>query len=260
MFEVVFEQANILKKLVEAIRELAEQVSFDVSPRGISLQAMDQSRVSLVLMQLNADSFSHFRCDRNFPIGLNLKNLAKILKCANNDDKLTLKAEDNGDALILIFECANNEDKVSTYELKLIEIDCEQLGVGANDHKAVVNLAAPEFQLVCRNLMVIGDTVIIETTKEGITFSVAGEDSSGSITLKQSQPVDDDVVGTSIELEKTVQMTFALKFLNLFCKATPLSDGVQLSMSPDQPLCVEYTIGDLGYLRYYLAPKIEDAE
>lgn len=33
---------------------------------------------------------------------------------------------------------------------------------------------------------------------------------------------------------------------------------VQLSMSSNVPLVVEYRIQELGHIRYYLAPKIED--
>eukprot|EP00965_Chrysotila_dentata_P156945 5185466-Pleurochrysis_carterae.AAC.1 len=40
--------------------------------------------------------------------------------------------------------------------------------------------------------------------------------------------------------------------------ATPLSGQVILQLSKDVPLVVEYRIGDLGHIRYYLAPKIED--
>jgi DNA polymerase III sliding clamp (beta) subunit (PCNA family) len=38
MFEVVFAQTSLLKKIVDAVRELNESVSFDVSTSGISLQ------------------------------------------------------------------------------------------------------------------------------------------------------------------------------------------------------------------------------
>lgn len=31
-------------------------------------------------------------------------------------------------------------------------------------------------------------------------------------------------------------------------------------MSPEVPLVVEYKIEDIGHVRYYLAPKIEDEE
>jgi proliferating cell nuclear antigen len=46
--------------------------------------------------------------------------------------------------------------------------------------------------------------------------------------------------------------------LNFFTKATGLSSNVTLSLSSEVPLVVEYTIEELGYVRYYLAPKIED--
>lgn len=43
---------------------------------------MDSSHVSLVALNLRSDGFEHFRCDRNFSMGLNLNNMDKMLKCA----------------------------------------------------------------------------------------------------------------------------------------------------------------------------------
>ena len=43
-------------------------------------------------------------------------------------------------------------------------------------------------------------------------------------------------------------------------QATGLSPQVTLSMSKELPVVVEYRIADMGYVRYYLAPKIEDEE
>jgi hypothetical protein len=43
-------------------------------------------------------------------------------------------------------------------------------------------------------------------------------------------------------------------------QATSLSPQVTLSMSKELPVVVEYRIADMGYVRYYLAPKIEDEE
>ena len=62
-----------------------------------------------------------------------------------------------------------------------------------------------------------------------------------------------------IEMQKAVSLTFALRYLNYFTKATPLSDTVTLSMSVDAPLVVEYRM-EIGYIRYYLAPKIDEDE
>ena len=54
---------------------------------------------------------------------------------------------------------------------------------------------------------------------------------------------------------------FAIRYLNSFAKATPLASHLLLKLSPGAPLVVEYGIGDeLGYMRFYLAPKIEEAQ
>jgi hypothetical protein len=38
------------------------------------------------------------------PAGMKLANLSKILKCAGNDDAITMKSEDNGDTITFMFE------------------------------------------------------------------------------------------------------------------------------------------------------------
>ncbi len=54
---------------------------------------MDTSHVSLCQLMLRNDGFDSFRCDRNLRLGLSLANLSKILKCAGNDDVITLSAQ-----------------------------------------------------------------------------------------------------------------------------------------------------------------------
>ena len=41
---------------------------------------------------------------RGAPSGMNLNNMAKMLKCAGNDDIITMKADDNGDVVAFVFE------------------------------------------------------------------------------------------------------------------------------------------------------------
>lgn len=108
MFEARLKQASLLKKILEAIKELVTDANFDCNSNGISLQAMDSSHVSLVAMLLRSDGFDHYRCDRNLALGINLNSMSKIIKCASNDDSVTLKAEDTGSALTFMFESPSN--------------------------------------------------------------------------------------------------------------------------------------------------------
>jgi proliferating cell nuclear antigen len=104
MFEAKLKSAALLKKILESIKDLVTDGNFDCSPAGIALQAMDSSHVSLVAMLLRKDGFQSFRCDRTIPLGISLISMYKILKCAGNNDSVTIKADEKGDNITFIFE------------------------------------------------------------------------------------------------------------------------------------------------------------
>lgn len=101
--------------------------------------------------------------------------MSKILKCAGNEDIITLRAEDNADTLALVFETLSkffdfellqhlirltgsvydcllsicdlftvslftltDQEKVSDYEMKLMDLDVEQLGIPVSDLLSVL--------------------------------------------------------------------------------------------------------------------------
>lgn len=112
---------------------------------------MDNSHVALVSMLLSANAFSPFRCDRNIALGINLNSLTKVLRCAQNNDILTLKAEDSPDVVNLVFE-SSTSDRISEYDIKLMDIDQEHLGIPETEYAATVTMPSAEFQRICRDL------------------------------------------------------------------------------------------------------------
>lgn len=68
---------------------------------------MDNAHISFVSLMLRANGFAKFRCDRDLSMGMRLATMAKILKCANNEDTLEMQAQDNGDTVKFIFESSN---------------------------------------------------------------------------------------------------------------------------------------------------------
>lgn len=123
MFEAKLEKAGLLKKIIDAISNLVQEVNFDCSTSGIALQAMDSAHVSLVALILRADGFEHFRCDRHMSLGINLTSLTKILKCAGNDDTLTIRAQDSdSDTVTFIFENKSTSNPPRTSSLSGTEL------------------------------------------------------------------------------------------------------------------------------------------
>lgn len=48
MFEAKMTDGTVLKRIVDAIKDLVQDVNLDINKQGISLQAMDSSHVALV--------------------------------------------------------------------------------------------------------------------------------------------------------------------------------------------------------------------
>ena len=132
------------------------ECNFDCNDSGIALQAMDASHVALVSMMLKAESFSPYRCDRNIPLGINLTSLTKVLRAAQNDDILTLKAEDAPDALNLVFETGEN-DRISEYDLKLMDIDQDTMAIPETEYAATIAMPAAEFRRICVDLAAMSE-------------------------------------------------------------------------------------------------------
>lgn len=198
MLEARLKSASVLKRLLDAIKELVTDANFECNEDGIGLQAMDNSHVALVTVLLDASEFDFYRCDRNMPLGVNLTSLTKILKCAKDQDIVTLKASDDADSLGLIFESPNS-DRVGEYEMKLMDIDQEHLGIPETAYDATIKMSSAEFQRICRDLSALGESVRIEATKEGVKFSAEGEVGSGSVLLKQTAGRDRVKAGSPVK-------------------------------------------------------------
>ncbi len=123
---------------------------------------MDNSHVALVSMMLKTEAFSPFRCDRNIALGVNLTSLTKVLRAAQNEDILTLKAEDAPDVINLVFENTAN-DRISEYDLKLMDIDQEHLGIPETEYAATISMPSSEFKRITTDLMAMSESGMIST-------------------------------------------------------------------------------------------------
>lgn len=256
MFEAKITKGSILKKAIESIKDLVAAGSFDCSPSGISLQAMDTTHIALISLFLDHSGFDSFRCDKNISMGIDLKVLCKTLRCVSDDEAVTIKASDQGETIKLLIE-NNDQDKISDFELKLKEIDSDHLGVPETDFTAIIKLPSSEFQKIMKELSSVGDTVLISVTNESVNFSTIGDIGSANVTLKQKLACRDEEE-VMINTKEPIHIGYALRLLLSFTKATPLCPHVTISIRSDLPMVVEYKIRDIGHVRFYVAPRVEN--
>lgn len=257
MLEARFAEGGVFKKIIESFKDIINDANFEFSSGGMSLQSMDSTHVVLVMLLMRSDGFEKYRCDRTMPIGINLNTLSKVIKCAGNDDSITIRADDGGETINFVFESSNGE-RVSDYDLKLMDLDVECLGVEDNESDCSLILPSDELQRICRDLSNLSETIEIDCIKDSVKFTAKGDLGTGSIILKSNASVDKEEakVYTKISLKQPVNISVSVKFLSAFTKATGLSPTVRMEVTAQSPMLVEYSLGEVGYVRFYLAPKI----
>jgi proliferating cell nuclear antigen len=257
----LYENCSTFKKIIDSVKDLSPESTIDCTEDGISMQAMDSSHVCLCSFSLKKDGFTEYSCDENVNIGLSLANLSKILKCSGSNDSVSLETTSGSNVIDFQFSDKDG-DRVSDFNLKLMEIDQEALGIPDNEYDCILTLKSTEFQKVIKDLKDLGDSCEIKVTENDVTFSVTGDIGSSSIKLKKKLGTIDIVV------DEPLCLKYAIRYLSDFSKATSLSDNVIISLSPELPLVVDYDIKvgkgsdikDVGYLKYYLAPKVDDED
>ena len=116
--------------------------------------------------------------------------------------------------------------KLSEFNLSLITIDSEHLGIPETQYGSEITMSSNEFTRICRELYQLSETVSIETNKQFIKFSVTGDVVGGSVKLDTNEVSGSKDDHITIKVDESVNLAFALRYLNMFTKASSLSEQV----------------------------------
>lgn len=202
--------------------------------------------------------FQEFRCDRDMVLGLDLESFGKILRQGNNEDYLTLIAEDSPDSILIVFE-DKKKDRISEFSLKLMDIDSDVLTIDEMDHDCSITMPSSDFAKIARDFKTMSESLQIIVVKESVKFKAEGQIGSGSVIFKPHTDIDKPDESIKIDVNNPVNLTFGAKYLNDIVKAATLSSTITIKLTDKAPALFEFKLPS-GYLRYYLAPKFEDED
>merc|ERR1711959_488743 len=125
-------------------------------------------------------------------------------------DSLKIHAENGADHVSFQTQ-SNSEDKIAEFDLKLMEIESDNMEIPEQTYKCVIKLPSAEFLKIVKDLKEFGETMQVSASKDGIKFSVQGDLGSGHVMLK---PRDSDKLEekVSVTVHEPVTASFALRY------------------------------------------------
>jgi len=241
-------QANAIKGIFEVLKDIINDVNVYFGPEGLKILTLDTARVTLVHMTMSAENFEEYSCPQEITAGLNMANTFKLLKSVGPSDTLTMNIE-GSETLQCIIENVAKKSK-TTFSLKLLDINEDILDVPEISMDVITTMPSIDFQRVARDMGNLSSDMNVYRDGNLLELSCEGDFANQKTVLEfpDSYP-------------KKIGATYNLKYINMFTKATGLCSSVQLmqdSSDENMPIVFRYGIANLGDVKFYLAPRVNE--
>ncbi len=246
MFEIKIDDARYWKNCVDSITSLIDEGSFNITKEGISLRAMDPSGISMISFSIPNKAFAKYDVDKPILVGLNLENFGKILASSRADEQLVMKESSN--KFIVEFIGKNSRRR---YRLPMIDVKKDADKEPKIDFDSVVEVKAESLKDILKDANLLSTHVGFKADKE--SFMVVAKGDAGEL---EEEHMNNAEVIKKINISKASSATFNLDYLERMISACPSSSTMMLSIKTEEPIKIDYNIGDAS-VSYYLAPYME---
>ncbi|MFW9985262.1 MAG: proliferating cell nuclear antigen (pcna) [Candidatus Odinarchaeota archaeon] len=249
MFIAKFDDAKTWQALIGAISALVDEANFEVSPQGMTLRAMDPSRIAMVDFELPKSAFSNFECDEEDRIGINLDEMEKIVKRAGSGNSLALGLDREKNQLAITLEGRTRR----SFNISLIDLGADRPPSLNVDFDVNIKITADTLKEIIQDADIISDFITIDAAPETLTISARGDTGNLKVNIEKNEEA---------LLEYTVKQPakslYALEYLNDMMKAVAASDTVQIEFGKGTPIKLLFAVSSGGHITYFLAPRVED--
>ncbi len=237
-------KSDIIKGIIDVTSPLVNEAKFNITPKGLSLRAVDPAHVAMVDLNIKKEAFEEYKA-KDMELGLDLDKLSGIMKLAGSGDTVSLEYDEESNRLIV---------KIGNLVRRMGLIDT----AGMPDSK-VPNLELPAKTVVkaselskgVRASEAVSDHLALTMEKD--YFELYAEGDTDTVNLKLPKEL-------LVELKSSgkFKSLFSIDYFSNMIKPVKNDDPVTIHLGNDNPIRVDFDIADKnGHVTYLLAPRIE---
>jgi proliferating cell nuclear antigen len=251
-------RAESFASLFQYLRFFGDKIVLHFDPQdGMFMQGMDTSHVSIAEIRLQPDFFEGFVCTERVEIAVGTAFMYRILNSRKSNQVMQLMLNPQHAKLVISFSGDSKTTFNKEYELPLLAADHELLQIPECEYQAEFALNSANFASMVQQMQLFGDSAKVQCTDEHILWQIQSSDAGSMKVEIEIADLDEYAIE---EDEHDISASFSLRYLSFICQYHKLSPKMQLCLSRNVPLKVQYTLGSGGTMIFYLAPKLGDEE
>ena len=236
---------GVIKEAVDLLSILVPEARFNADKNGISIKAVDPSRISMIALTIEKDAFEEYDASET-SLGIDLEKLKDTLKLGSSDGDITMDQDEESNLFVV---------KLGNITRKMPLIDVS----GMSDPKV------PELDLPARAVVPlddirkgvaaaksIGDSITLIINENG--FDTASR-SEGADQASMHIPKDALI---ELDIKEGAKSAYPLESFSKMISAIK-SANITIRMGSDYPLDISFDIANgKGHAKYLLAPRVEN--
>ena len=251
MFKLKVADAKLLRDMATAISILVDEATFQITPEGLKLRAMDPSRVAMIDFEWPKTVFEEYACTEPTKMCINISELLKLLKRAGKDEVVEMALDEKTGRL----QVKITGKYTRNFTMPTLEASEEEVPTPKITFNVKAKTTAEGLRQAIEDAELVSDHVRIEADTEKLVFQATGDLMGATIEIKKGSDALLD-----LEVKEPSKATFSLSYLSEIIKAaSATSDIATLEYSTDMPIKLDFQQAKEGKLTFYLAPRIETA-
>jgi proliferating cell nuclear antigen len=256
------QKAECFASIFQHLKAFTENINIMFEKDRMYMQTMDSARVSIIEIALPNTWFDVYEhtSPTTITLGINSTILYKILNSREKTQSINIVYnEGEGDHLAIYFTSENKDEFDKRFEVPLMDIEMDILGIPEIEHQAEFTVSSYHFSTIVNQLQMFGDTMDISCTEEKIILASHSQD-HGKMFVEIKI---DDLSSFIIDENGSIDLSFSLNYLHNICLYNKIAKEIELKIAANYPIQIIYDLGSVvnaekAEIKFYLAPKIND--
>ena len=235
----------LFKGLVNWMKNIADDVTFDMAEEGWKVNQMNMSHIALIKGTIGNELFNSYEMQKSTKLSLDLEEISKLslVKGLKKNTTIDLSVEDR-------FNLAANG---ITNRMYFGEPTTETSPMPQLEFTAEMRVVRRDFYQIIKSAIEIGETILIKATPEKVTIKAYSQTSDFEKTILKDDPA---LLSYSCR-EPSKLLLGAAPLLDLLNLNIPSAEVVTLRWGTDKPIKIEFEKPlDIAA---YLAPRIDES-
>lgn len=251
--EFNYKQIQSFTKMISAVKDQVTDVMFDCDPKYMTICNMDDSHTVLVYCRFRSKHFDNYQCDKTLNIGVNLKQLHKMLKTIKRNETVTMIILRRNDELVLSMNIKGSKHNCTLYLDNIIvdnELNYKSMTDNISELPVQLRLSSDEWKSCVDRLKTLDFNSIELKYHEGILSLNAGDKGNLEIEIV-------DIIKQQSELPIVIR--FDIDKLSQISKCSLFSDELVIYFHENElyPTFFLFTVDKIGHIIYGLSSRNE---